>query len=234
MFIGRRGLFSDEGAIIAHGNITHFLQLKHLVAEAVVISPHRALFIPFASAKVFSEALTSSAELRKISLQYRKSGPHGASHNLNFALPVDLAANLRAEKLNAIIARAPEGQATLLKSQVNVEVLGIEGSVHENVPQVIIQEICRHLGNVLTETEDQIKRLDPGEWRKDLRAGSWSGRLVIQLLDSEDIVKVFDLIEGRTICLGGIHRTIAVTCPCNPQLGNRSFMNSSASVSSAG
>ena len=153
---------------------------------------------------------------------------------MNFALPVDLAANLRAEKFNAIIARAPEGQATLLKSQVNVEVLGIEGSVHENVPQVIIQEICRHLGNVLTETEDQIKRLDPGEWRKDLRAGSWSGRLVIQLLDSEDIVKVFDLIEGRTICLGGIHRTIAVTCPCNPQLGNRSFMNSSASVSSAG
>ena len=83
------------------------------------------------------------------------------------------------------------------------------------------------------ETEDQIKRLEEGEWRKDLRAGSWSGRCTLQLRNSSDVAMLSVFVDGRTICSGGIHRTIAVTSPCNALLANRSLRAAPAN-SSAG
>ena len=231
LYIGRRKMFADPRAIIATGNIHHILHMYNLFEEAVVISPHKALFIPCATAKEFNAALSSSPELRKCTLRYRKSGPFGQRNDLQFARPADLAANLRAEKLTALAARLPDSQGTLLRTQINIEILGIEGSNYEHIPKIMLDEICKILNGSLTETVDQIKRLEEGEWRKDLRAGSWSGRCTIQLRNLNDGNTVFDHVDGRTICIGGILRTISVTSPCNAQLGNRSLRNASSSSS---
>ena len=141
--IGRRSIFADPRAIRATGNIHHVAYLSNLIEEAVVVSPHKALFMRSTTAKDLSEALTGNPDLRKFSLQYRKSGPNGRKSDLTSSKPIDLAANLRAGKLNAIAARLPESQANLLETQINVEVLGIDGSVHENVPSMKISKICK-------------------------------------------------------------------------------------------
>ena len=180
-YIGRRKMFADPRAIIATGNIHHIIHMYNLFEEAVVISPHKALFIPCATVKDFNSALSSSPELRKCTLRYRKSGPNGTRKDTQFARPIDLAANLRAEKLTALAARLPESQANLLRTQINIEVLGIDGSNYEDIPKIMFEEICKILNGSLTETVDQLKRLEEGEWRKDLRAGSWSGRCTLQL-----------------------------------------------------
>jgi len=217
MIIGRRGMFNDNNTIIAEGSIAQITALCPLVEECVLVSPSKALFTPKASAETFSNVLTESDDLRTLVLRYRKSGPLKGTI---FARPKVLPNHLRAERHNAFISRLPLSEASLLKLQVNIEVLGIDGSSHEELPKKIMNKIAAETNTSLLEVHDEIKSLEAGEWRQILREGRWVGRILLQCEATDDLHKVYNIVNGRGVCIDGVARTLEVSSPTNAFLAS--------------
>ena len=66
IFIGRRKIFADPRAIIATRHIHHILHMYNMIGEALVLSTHKTLFIPSATAK-------NSASLSQVPLSSQKA-----------------------------------------------------------------------------------------------------------------------------------------------------------------
>jgi len=208
MIIGRKSMFADNNTIIAEGNIHQFTALCPLVEECVLVSPNKALFTPKVSVNAFSTALTDSDVLRTLGLRYRKSGPLKGDV---FARPKALLSHVRAEKHNAYISRLPPNEASLLRLQAHIEVLGIDGSNHEELPNKIMRKIAEETHTSLIEIQDPIKVLEAGDWRQTLRDGKWVGKILLQCTNIEDIHSLYNVAHGRGVCVDGIVRTIEVT-----------------------
>ena len=208
MLIGRESLFNDPDSIIAEGSLEQFIALSPMVEECVLVSPHKALFTPKAGAEAFSRALTDSDLLRTINLRYRRSGPLGGAI---FARPKALASHVAAERHNAFISRLPKNEAALLKLEAHIEVLGIDGSNHGDIPAKIMDKIAQETKTPLTESQDFVGALGVGEWRKILKDDSWSGKILLQCRTTEDMYILYDNVHGRGLCIDGVIRTLEVT-----------------------
>ena len=218
MIIGRKSMFADNNTIIAEGTITQFTALCSLVEECVLVSPNKALFYPKVSAQTFSNVLTDSEELRTLGLRYRKSGPLKGTI---FARPKTLPSHMRAEKHNAYISRLPPNEASLLRLQAHIEILGIDGSNYDELPTKIMFKIAAETNTTLVETQDPIKALEVGEWRQVSRDGRWAGQILLQCRTTEDVHTLYDTVHGRGVCIDGVVRAIEVTSPTDVYLASR-------------
>ena len=218
ILVGHGGMFGDSTNIVAEGNIKQILALKPLMEACVLISPGKAVFLPGAPAVDFVKLLSTSEDLTTMSLKYRKSG---ALKGQPFAKPALLQEHVRAERLKKYTSRLPATEAIRLNSQVHIEVLGIEGCNHPGLASKIISKLINETGTHLQEAQDPVSDLGVGEWREEVRDGGWSGKVLIQCGNIEDVGILYTVSNGRGVCIDGIVRTLHTTSPTNPHLGTR-------------
>jgi len=208
MIIGRRSMFADMDTIIADGSIAQFVMLCPAVYECVLVSPHRAIFTPRATADEFCRMLTEVDDLRSLALRYRCSS---ALHNAPFAKPRDLPKHLAAERHNAFADRQGGSRGSLLRLQVALEILGLDSRNHEDLAHKLLDNVSNETNTTLKENLEPESYLKPGEWRKTLREGIWTGRILLQCACAQDVQNIYGLINGRTICRDGLVHTIEVS-----------------------
>ena len=145
--------------MIAEGTIQQFSTVAHLFGECVLVSPHRAVFTAAAPSEVFSEYITEIPELNTLRLLYRKSGLHAGAP---FAEPQMLSSHIYAARQNRIANRLPAADAALRRSQVSIEILGIDGPNNEHLPGIIVGRIGQVVGVIFREIDEDTQDLDGG------------------------------------------------------------------------
>ena len=220
IIIGRSSMFADRSTIVAEGSIEQFTSLGPVISECVIVSPHKALMTPSASADVCSRWLTDDDMMRSLCLRYRKSSPLKGGF---FARPKDLACHLHAERHNAYAARQGGELAALLALQVHIEVLGLDAGLYEDVAARVITKIAEETSTVLQESHDQDEPLKGGEWRKVLRNGGWTGKIILQCKCVDDMTSLYGIAHGRGVCVGGMQHAIHITSLSNAFLGSQAL-----------
>jgi hypothetical protein len=206
--VGHAAMYADNSNILMEGTLQQILALQEYTAECVAVSPNRALFTPKASAEVFCAAVTEAEWLRTLVMKYRQSGP---LKGRMFARPHVLASHVAALRRNAWISHLPGAQAALLRNQVVIEVLDLEAENFEGLPGLLIEKIGLAGGTSFIEIKDQFVDLAVHQWRIILRDDRWSGRIILQCENPEEVRTVYDRIHGISICIDGIHKTLDVS-----------------------
>jgi len=212
MIIGRSSMFVDRNTIIAEGNLEQITALGPVISECVLISPHKALVTPSASADEFSRILTQDGKMRSMSVRYRKSSVLQGGF---YARPKDLPSILLAERHNAYAARQGGVTASLLALQVHIEVLGLDAGTYEDIAGKVMDKIGAETGTSLQESQDPEDALQAGQWRKVAREGSWTGRILLQCADQDDMSSLFRIAHGRGVCVGGLLHSINISSLSN-------------------
>ena len=88
-----------------------------------------------------------------------------------------------------------------------------------------MDKIVAEASTSLLEAHDETKTLEVGEWRRILREGRWVGRILLQCATVEDLRKIYNIVNGRGICVDGVARTLEVSSPTNVFLAS-SFVGS--------
>ena len=217
VIVGRASMFADANTIVAEGNIEQIVSLYPMLLECVFISPYKALVTPSSSAEQMSKHLTEEEGMRTVSLRYRRSS---ALQGEVFARPRDLASHLRAERHAAYASRQCQEEKALLLSQVQIEVLGLRDcSSFPNLAGNVMQAIGVHTGIFsFSESPDPNEPLKVGEWRAIARDGGWSGRVIVQCANIQDMRTFYTTTHGMRACINGMHCSIDISSLANPFL----------------
>ena len=199
------------------------------LGEVVWVTPSKFLCLPLVSATAITEVLTEDDTLHAIKLWYRKSGPKKGD---TFCGARALREHVDAKKKKAYALRQPAQTTYALCRQAQIEVLNIDSINHENLPKAIMHELgVQCMSTFICQAEPQSEPLIDGEWRPQQRAGHWSGRILFQCQAGIDLLALFNMTNGRIICVNCIHRTLAVTSTTENSLAARSFSTAARSNS---
>jgi hypothetical protein len=208
--IGHSMMFANNANIVLDGTMLQILALQDHMRECVAISPTKVLFLSKSSAEDFSTAITGEESLRTVVTRYRKSGPLSGAP---FAKPKALASHVAAQRCNSWIAKQPFERAALLRQQVILEVLNLDGSYYSEIPAALMYRVQQAIGVEQVEVTDQFCELAAQQWRSVLRDDKWSGKIKMQCNSQEQVKHVYDKVHGTRICLNGLFRTIDVSSP---------------------
>jgi len=228
--VGRQGMFGDENAILVEGGIAQILQIRHLLGECVLVSPHKALCVPVVSSDVVSSALTLDERLHTLIMRYRRSGP---LEGKVYAKPRTLPEHARADKYNAYIERQPRSQAALLRLQAHINVLNIDGMNHGSLPSSIMNKLGELFNLSMIEVLEPDAELKGGEWRALTRDGHWIGKILVQCTESIDLAKLHQGMHGRGVCVDGNHFTIEIASPTQATISAQVFNSTHCSSAPA-
>jgi hypothetical protein len=222
-------MFADNSNVLVEGTLQQILILQARFRECVAISAGKAIFTPAGTAEEMCEALTDEG-LRTVTVKYRRSGPLKGQV---YAQPKMLDEHLRTERRNAWISRQPVKAAALLNFQVTLEVLDLNVGDASPLPTPLMNVISSTTGIVFVEVKDHLRELAKGEWRLFIRDGKWAGKICIQCGSMEEATVVYSQVHGRTICLGGIHKTIDISSPTDIGLasGSRTLLRTGPQLS---
>ena len=116
----------------------------------------------------------------------------------------------------------------LLKAQVQIEVPGINGQHNENAIDRIMEAINTNVVSFGENDSDLLKAkdfdepLEVGEWAPVLRDGGvWTGRILIQPYQIEDVATIHHKIDHSQICIQGTSYSIHVSTPFDQFLASR-------------
>jgi hypothetical protein len=229
--IGHSSMYADNTNLLMEGTLHQILALQVHTAECVAVSPNKALFSPGAPAEVFCAAITEAVWLQTLVMKYRNSGP---LKGRSFARPRALPSHVAAQRHNSWISHLPGERAALLRCQLIIEVLDLDAGNCVNLPGLIMDKIRDGLaeGNRLVEIKDQFVELTIHQWRMILRDDRWSGKILLQCANTEEVEKLYDCLHGTRICMCGLHKTIDISSPTDVLLSSRAPV--AASVSCAG
>ena len=79
-------------------------------------------------------------------------------------------------------------------------------------------KIAEEANAILVEIQDPINALEAGHWRQTLRDGKWVGKILLQCSSIEGVHTLYNIANGRGVCVDGIVRTIEVTSPTDVYL----------------
>ena len=219
-------MFGDKNAILFDGNATQIGRLARVcpdtvsLGEFIFVTPGKSLCNPFHSAEVLAGALAAEDTLHGNSFRYRKSGPQKGDF---FARPAVLREHIAAKKARARAMRLPGPEADKLNRQVIIEVLGLDASNHEDLPDKIMQKTSEIHFVEFTRQKDSQLELAYSEWTPVQRDGRWGGRILLLCPENLLLSKLFKSIHGRTLCLNGVNKTLAVWSPMVDSLAAKIF-----------
>ena len=136
--IGRLGLYTDPWTVIANCDASKFHQLYVQCEEAVVVSPNKLIITPTGSGNQLSTLLTENEALANVTIRFRQSSPHGGKE---FAKPNKLPDHVRATRIQNMGNRLSQQRVELVRSQVQVEIPGINGQHNDDTVDKIIEAI---------------------------------------------------------------------------------------------
>ena len=179
--------------------------------EMVLVNPTKAIMIPRHGADAWISYISNDENLHPLECTYRKSGLSPGT----FAAPRIPQDQVRATRYNKYISRQPACKAELLRAQLCIEILDFNGAHHSFLPPLIIKGIQERAGIIteLAEVQDPDNELQPGQWRTSLQDGLWRNRIILQPPLTTDMYRVFNAANGAHLCIGGLHKTISITCP---------------------
>ena len=223
--VGRIGLFTEQHAVIANCDASKFHLLFAQCVEAVVVSPNKMIIIPTGTGDQLSTLLTENEALANVTIKFRQSSTHKGKE---FAKPNKLPDHLRATRLQNLVHRMPQHKAELLRSQVQIEVFGINGQHNDNTAEKIIEAINNNAtvvgadSDILEIAKDLDEHPQVGEWAPVLRDGGiWTGRILLQPFTYGDMEAIHQMLDHSQICIKGLSYTISVTTPFDPYLATR-------------
>ena len=223
--VGRIGMFTDPWTVIAHCDIAKFHHIYCQCDEAVVVTPNKLIITPSSSGNQLSTILTENEDLANVTIRFRQSSPQGGKE---FAKPNKLPDHLRAMRIQNLSNRLPQHKVELLKAQVQIEVHGINGQHNENAIDKIIEAINTNVvsfgenDSYLLKAKDFDEPLEAGEWAPVLRDGGvWTGRILIQPYQIEDVATIHHKIDHTQICIQGTSYSIHVSTPFDSFLASR-------------
>ena len=136
-----------------------------------------------------------------------------------FSRPPTLSCMIAAQRSASYASRQPPAQAELTRNQIFIDILDIEPREWGNLPQQLMGKVNSTLvSKQLVEHVQQYEDLGPGEWRVVLRDQDWLGRILVQCDTSQQVLEIYQKMLGKSICMGGIRRTLDITSPANPFL----------------
>jgi hypothetical protein len=210
-------MYADNTNILMEGTLPQILALQEHTLECVAVSPRKAIFSPRASAEVFCSAVTGAEWLQTVVMKYRSSGP---LKGRIFARPHALPSHVAARRHNSWIAHLPGAQAALMRHQVIIEVLDLDAENFDKLPGLIMDEIGLAGGYSLVEIRDQFCDLAVHQWRTILRDNKWSGRILLQCVNPEEVRAMYDRLHGTNICMNGLYKSIDISSPTDVLLSS--------------
>ena len=210
VFVGRQSLFSNKNAIIADASMNQMVFLRNALGEVVLVSPHRAVVLPWQSAEQIVMTLSEGEELHTVSLRHKRSGPRSGQF---FAKAKALREHVSAKKASAFASRQPPQSRILLQQQIQIEVLDIDSNNYGPLPGKIMERAGNVMNKNFIENPDFNVELAAGEWRAGQRDGHWNGKILLQCAPDEALGSYFNVLHGRCVCTDGMCRTIDVSSP---------------------
>ena len=68
------------------------------------------------------------------------------------------------------------------------------------------------------DTENDIE-LGAGQWKPLFRGEHWNGKILVQCSTQGEQIKLYNQVNGRTLCVSGVIKTLAVTSLSLDSLG---------------
>ena len=214
-------MFGNPNCIIYDGNMQQLDRLIRslpddvVLGECVLVTPSKSLFIPSADPEIVRSAITDDESLHTTQFRYRKSGPKKGA---TFANARDLREHIMARRKRVTMSRLPGPEGAKLQKQAQIEVIGLDAHNHEHLPQLIMDKAGEINSTNFTKQIDYELELEFGEWRPLVRGGRWTGRILVLCPENIDLGKFFCSVQGRSICINGVHKTLAVTAPVHNSL----------------
>ena len=218
-------MFVDPWTIIANCEVSKFQPLYEQCEEAVIVSPSKLIITPSCSGSQLSTLLTENENLANVTIRFRQSSPE---EGREFAKPNKLPDHLRAARIQNLSNKLSQHKAELLKAQVQIEVPGINGQHNADIIDKIMLAVNDNVVSFGENDSDYIKAkdldepLEIGEWAPAMRDGGiWTGRILLQPYQIEDIATIYHKIDHSQICVQGTSYSIIVSTPSDPFLASR-------------
>ena len=79
-----------------------------------------------------------------------------------------------------------------------------------------MKKISEESGLNLQEATQEDEDLQAYQYRLTKPGGSWIGSVTLQLAALDEVGCLFSKVDGRSVCIDGIGRTLEVASPSNP------------------